>query len=67
MGEARLDTSDGELQMLRDVVIRAHGMATGLHVQSDQEMRRRTWEMGSRRPCVGAAKVTVDVTPPPLG
>lgn len=24
-------------------------------------LRRRTWEMGSRRPCVGAAKVTVDV------
>jgi hypothetical protein len=36
-----LDRSGDELKMLRDVVIRAHGMAAGRYVQSDQEMRRR--------------------------
>lgn len=36
-----LDRSGDELKMLRDAVVRAHGMATGRYVQSDQEMRRR--------------------------
>lgn len=41
MAEVMLDRSDDELTMLRDAVIRAHGMATGQYAQTDQEMRRR--------------------------
>jgi hypothetical protein len=40
-----LHTSQGELAMLRDVVLRAHGMCGGRYVQSDTEMRRRTFDL----------------------
>ncbi len=38
---AILDRSGNELKMLRDVVIRAHGLASGMWVQSAEERLRR--------------------------
>jgi hypothetical protein len=38
----RLDMSGDELKMLRDVVIRAHGMTSGTFIQSPEEMMKRT-------------------------